>query len=380
MAGRRAVPGLSTLVRGLQQRRNRRSAGSSYAPGSSGVARRRRHLAQPDDAVAERRLGLRRGRLLRGAPGSGHARRPRRPGRRRRVSRHPRAARSGAQPHQRSPLVVRGCAYRSERGAPRLLRLGRSGAGRRRAEQLALRVRRPGVDVARADRPVLPQPVPADPARPELVERRRARSVRRDPALLVRPRRVRLPHRRLPRDRQGPRAARRPRRDRRRPPAHLRVRAAARVLDEPPGAARGLAALAPRDDRRADPRRRDLRARARAADPVLRHRRGRAAPRVQLPVRARGSRRGADAAARRGDRGQAARGGVAGVDRLQPRCRPAGDPLGRRRRAQGARGAADAADAARHAGPLLRRRDRAAGRRARLAGGARPGRAPHREP
>ena len=51
----------------------------------------------------------------------------------------------------------------------------------------------------------------AVPARPQLVEPGGGGRVRRDPALLARPRRRRLPHRRLPGDRQGPRAARRPR-------------------------------------------------------------------------------------------------------------------------------------------------------------------------
>ena len=93
---------------------------------------------------------------------------------------------------------------------PRLLRLGRPGAGRRPAQQLGVQLRRLRVAVARADGPVLPEQLPADAARPQLVERGRPRRVRRRPALLVRPRDRRLPDRRLPRDRQGPRAARRP--------------------------------------------------------------------------------------------------------------------------------------------------------------------------
>ena len=47
------------------------------------------------------------------------------------------------------------------------------------AEQLAVELRRLGLDVARADRPVLPQQLPAHPARPQLVEPGGARSVRR---------------------------------------------------------------------------------------------------------------------------------------------------------------------------------------------------------
>ena len=98
--------------------------------------------------------------------------------------------------------------------APRLLRVGRSEAGRRPAEQLAVELRRPGLDARRPLRPVLPAQLPPRPARPELVERGRARGVRRRAAVLVRARGRGLPDRRLPRDRQGPRAARRPGRPR----------------------------------------------------------------------------------------------------------------------------------------------------------------------
>src|SRR4051794_20810791 len=115
VAGRRALPGLPTLVRGLRQRRNRRSAGSSYTPRSSCVAGYRRDLAESDDALAERRLGLRRGGLLRRAPGSGDARGPRRPGRRCGRARDPRAPRSGPEPHQRPPRLVSGRPYRQDR-------------------------------------------------------------------------------------------------------------------------------------------------------------------------------------------------------------------------------------------------------------------------
>ena len=69
---------------------------------------------------------------------------------------------------------------------PRLLRLGRPGAGRRAAEQLGVELRRLGLAAPRADRPVLPEQLPPEPARPQLVERRGPRGVRRRPALLVR--------------------------------------------------------------------------------------------------------------------------------------------------------------------------------------------------
>ena len=82
------------------------------------------------------------------------------------------------------------------------------------------------------------------PARPQLVERGRARGVRRRAALLVRARDRRLPDRRLPRDRQGPRAARRPGGHARRPPEGARARHAPGVLDEPARGARRAQALA----------------------------------------------------------------------------------------------------------------------------------------
>ena len=86
VARRRALPDLPALLRGLRRRRDRRPARDPRAPGPPRVARGRRHLAQPDDAVAERRLGLRRRRLLRRASGPGHARGPRRARRRRPAS------------------------------------------------------------------------------------------------------------------------------------------------------------------------------------------------------------------------------------------------------------------------------------------------------
>src|SRR3712207_3722004 len=61
----RSVPGLPTLVRGLERRRDRRPTGGRIPPRVPRMAGRGRHLAQPDDAVAERRLGLRRRGLLR---------------------------------------------------------------------------------------------------------------------------------------------------------------------------------------------------------------------------------------------------------------------------------------------------------------------------
>ena len=120
--------------------------------------------------VAERRLGLRRLGLRRRASGPRDARGPRRADRRGGPARHPRPARPRPEPHERPAPVVPGRARRATR-APRLLRLGRPGAGRLAAEQLAARFGGAGVDARRADRPVLPAQLPADAARPELVER-----------------------------------------------------------------------------------------------------------------------------------------------------------------------------------------------------------------
>ena len=144
-----------------------------------------------------------------------------------------------------------------------------------------------GMDARRALGPVLPAQLPARPAGPELVERRRPRGVRRRAAVLVRARGRGLPDRRLPRDRQGPRAARRSGRHARRPPEGARARHPPGVLDEPPRGARRPEALAPCVGTRPGPGGGDVRARRRPARPVLRHRRGPAAPGVQLPVRAR---------------------------------------------------------------------------------------------
>ena len=70
------------------------------------VARRRRHLAEPDLPVAERRLGLRRGRLHRRPSRPRNARR-RRPARRRgRAAWDPRAARPRPEPHLRPASMV----------------------------------------------------------------------------------------------------------------------------------------------------------------------------------------------------------------------------------------------------------------------------------
>ena len=129
-------------------------------------------------------------------------------------------------------------------GPPGLVRLGRRQGGRGAAQQLGQQLRRPGLDPRREDGPVLlPQP-PAGAARPQLVERGRARHLRRHLPLLVRPGRGRVPHRRLQRHHQGRRAARQPAGHRGRRLRDADVRPAQRLQRQPARGARGHQALA----------------------------------------------------------------------------------------------------------------------------------------
>ena len=264
------------------------------------------------------------------------------------------------------------------RAPPRLLRLGRPGRRRRPAEQLALELRRLRLDAARADGPVLPQPVPAHPARPQLVERGAARGDRRRAA-----RSGSTAAWRASGSTSATRSSRTASCATTRCPApgdhpHVVKRGLKQVYSmnrpELHDVLRRWRALTARARGRAGAGGGDLRARPRAADPVLRARRGRAAPRVQLPVLPLRPRPGADAPDRRGHGGDAARGRVAGVDGLQPRRQAARDPLGGRGPGAHARGADDPARPARDAVPLLRRRDRAARHAAGPRRRARPGR------
>ena len=212
---RRAVPGLSALLCGLQRRRDRRPRRSGRPARVPPVAGRRRDLAQPDPSVAQRRLGLRRVGLHRDSPRPRNARRPRPTGRGGRDAGNPRSPRPGAEPLVDPASVVP--------RASRLLRLGR-----RDPEQLGVDLRRrSGLGVRRGAWRVLPAQLRARAAGLELVESGRALGVRANPPVLVQPRRRRLPYRRRARDLQGSRVAGRPRDP---GPRH-----AAAVLDVPSG-------------------------------------------------------------------------------------------------------------------------------------------------
>ena len=169
-----------------------------------------RGLAVAGHLLAQPRLGLRRLGLPRHRPLLRDPRRPRHAGARGGRPRHPHPDGPGAQPHQRPARLVRRRAERPGLDPPRLLRLGRPQARRQPAEQLGQHLRRAGLAVRRGQRPVLPAQLRGGPARPQLVERGGAPRVRRHRALLVGPRRGRLPHRRLQHDDQGQGAARQP--------------------------------------------------------------------------------------------------------------------------------------------------------------------------
>ena len=135
-------------------------------------------------------------------------------------------------------------ALRPRRRAPRLLRLGRPGAGRRAAEQLALGVRRPGVD---AHEPTGQyylttscRPSPTSTGGTTTCARRSTTSCASG-STAASPASASTSATRSSRTASCATT----RRDRRRPPAIFRASGSARgLLDEPPRAARRVAALA----------------------------------------------------------------------------------------------------------------------------------------
>ena len=248
-----------------------------------------------------------------------------------RDARHRRLARPRPEPHLRPARLVH--------RPPRVLRLVD-----RDPERLEVGLhRRDRLGVRRAAQALLPAPVRARAARPRLVEPRRARRVRADPPLLVRPRRRRLPHRRRARADQGPRAARRRRATCASAPRCTRStragRRSPREYDPKPTlmgetyVALAEAAARTTSTSTSSQNFDVLQGRASTLDalrPIVEQ------TLATLPA-------GRDAA----------------LVRLEPRPLPPRDALGRRRRAQGARRALPAADAARRRDPLPGRRDRA---------------------
>ena len=130
------------------------------------------------------------------------------------------------------------------RGTPGLLRLGGPQTRREPAEQLGQHLRRAGLGARRAQRPVLPAQLRGRATGPQLVERRRPPGVRRHRALLVGPRRRRLPDRRVQHDDQGQGAARQPPGDEGRPDRPAVHGRALRLQHGPAGGARHPAPLA----------------------------------------------------------------------------------------------------------------------------------------
>ena len=241
------VPDLRQVLAGQQRRRLRGPGRGHRPPGLPVLARRGRYLAVPDHAVARRGLGLRRLGLPGCAPAAGHPGRPGPADRRSGPAGHAGPARPRAQPHQQRPRLVRRGGQRPRLAAPGVLRVGRPCHRRRAAEQLAGRDGRAGLDPGPGQRAVLPAQLPAQPARPELVESRGAPGFPGDPAVLVRPRRGGIPDRRRPRALQGRPAPRRPARARRGagPPP---VRPGPGVQRQPARVARRVPGLA--EDRR----------------------------------------------------------------------------------------------------------------------------------
>ena len=230
-------------------------------------------------------------------------------------ARHPGAAGPRPEPHERRAPVVR---RRARAAATRRTATGTCGptrARRRAAEQLGEHLRRPGVDARRA-RPASTTCTTSSASSPTSTggTRRCATSSTTILALLVRPRRRGVPHRRrataIVKDREL----------RDNPPATPRT--TARACSRSASAACYNAEPA-RGPRRPPPLARDRRRRydppplllgetlvrdLEHAAPLLRRRRRRAAPRVQLPVHRRAaSRPSALRDDRRADRGAAAR-------------------------------------------------------------------------
>ena len=91
-----------------------------------------------------------------------------------------------AQPHLRPASVVRREPRSRDNREARLVHLARRRARRRAAQQLAVGIRRLGLELRRGDRAILLPRLSAGAAGPELAQRRRARGHARCDALLAR--------------------------------------------------------------------------------------------------------------------------------------------------------------------------------------------------
>ena len=323
------------LLHGHERRRGRRPARHHRAARPSAVARRRRHLARPDHGVAQQGLGLRRRRLLRRRSRARHARRRRGA----RSRRRPSAASASSSTSSRTTRATstRGSSTRSSSRDSKhrdwyVWADPKPDGSPPNNWVMAFDPRVPAWTFDEASGQYYLNQFLLDAARPQLVERGRARRVRRHPALLVRPRRRRLPHRRVPLDHQGPRAARQPARHQGRPLVGADERAAQRLQRVPARGARRAAALAQARRRlRPAPRahRRDLRVRPERARLVLRRRR-RAQPRVQLHAAALEVRRAPSCAPRSSTPSSTSR-------RTRGRCGPAATTTTTASRPAGAR-------------------------------------------
>ncbi len=256
VAPRRDLPGLRPQLRRQRRRRRRRPARDHLAAALPARPRGRRALDHAVLHLAAARPRLRRGRLRGRRPAVRH------PGRRGRAGRHGASAgaagrcRPRAQPHLERARVVPGRARQRARlaGAGALPVPRRQGSERRRAaQQLALGLRRPGLDPG-ARRSVVPPPLRRLPAGPRLAQPRGRRPVRGGPEVLAGPWCRRLPGRRGARAGQGGEPARPgrrggrgalERRGQRGRGRHGRARSARRADVGPARAARRLPALAP---------------------------------------------------------------------------------------------------------------------------------------
>ena len=215
VARRRHLPGLPRAASPTATATASATSPAAVPAALPGRPRRRRDLDQPLVPVADGRRRLRRVRLPRRRARVRHPRRGRGADRRGARAGLRVIARPRAQPHLRpAPLVP--AALAAGPGSPErdryLFRDGRGPDGAQPPNDWAQRLRRPGLDPGdRAGRPtrrVVPAPVRPRAARPELGPSRGPRRLRRRPAVLVRPRRRRVPDRRRPRPGQGPGPAR----------------------------------------------------------------------------------------------------------------------------------------------------------------------------